>query len=188
MSEIINAKSEKIRSSSRSKIVALGAAATFGLSSLMPTNAEAASVEGATGGCYGQECVGKNPEGLCDGDAITVASMAIKTLGGSYAGQLDLRYSDSCKANWGRFTRWEGRLLSPASTVPLWGRVTSWNPGEESQNAIKGAGVVGSNWTNMVDGTKEACTGVEIIKPDSSIADSPGSENHSDGWFWGPCY
>lgn len=46
----------------------------------------------------GPDCTGEDPEKHCADDAITAASMAITTELG-YAGQLELRYSPSCKAN-----------------------------------------------------------------------------------------
>lgn len=105
--------------------IAVGAAATAFLNS--PSRAEAYP------GCYGAECNGRDPVGLCDGDARTVGSIAINTETGYYAGQLDLRYSAKCKANWGRFTLASGprEVLAYFGGTPraAHARVTSWNPG-----------------------------------------------------------
>lgn len=49
-------------------------------------------------GCYGDWCSGKDPTATgCANDAITVASTD------AGVGRLDLRWSPSCKTNWGRF-------------------------------------------------------------------------------------
>ncbi len=50
-----------------------------------------------TNGCYGASCNGRDPSGLCD-DGVTVAAMHVNM------GMLELRYSPSCKSNWGRYT------------------------------------------------------------------------------------
>lgn len=146
-------------------------------------------------GCYGSECTGKNPTGFCDSDAFTAATETITTDVGE-VGQLDLRYSPRCKANWGRFTAFTLRpsIISGLTRniikapVPL-GRVTVWNPGQPSQGAVNnfdGSGdrssdmrraFRGVSWTKMVDGTKEACVGVEV-----SYENAPGED-----WLWGPC-
>lgn len=144
----------------------------------------------ATGGCYGSECAGLDPAGMCDGDAITVASQAITTYHG-YAGQLELRYSPSCAANWGRFAPARGateaaRVLLGAP-VPAFGRVTVWNPNGHSQGwAQRASWPWESDWTNMVDGTIKACTGVEVFY--STGRGSGGSGSEATGWNWGPCF
>lgn len=166
--------------------LAVGMAAAFwGLST---PNANASGV----GGCKGSECTGRSPVGLCDGDAKTVASIAvIPEHMRAYAGQLDLRYSPSCKANWGRFTAAQNRSLVfslfKKDTMFPFGRVTVWNPGEPSQDAVDGtlnSGLAGTSYTAMVDGTRAACTGVEIYY---SSVDEPPTEDDSVGWTWGPC-
>lgn len=160
-----------------------------------------------TNKCYGAGCNGLNPTGRCDDDAMTVASMAVPSLGGGFAGQLDLRYSPSCKANWGRFTPYQRNFLGAIVGTPIsiYGRVTVWNLGKISQQPIHDYSVartIGSNWTYMVDGTTTACTGVEIMQwqknpynngsPDdlsegkTNEVPSGGSFD-SEGWTWGPC-
>jgi hypothetical protein len=145
-----------------------------------------------TGGCHGSGCTGLDPTNRCDGDAETVASIAIVPENmHAYAGQLDLRYSESCEANWARFTAAQNRglvfsLFKSNPQFPF-GRVTVWNSGESSQSAVEGSvrsGVAGTSWTAMVDGTKEACTGVEIYY---AKADEAPTEKDSVGWTWGPC-
>lgn len=93
-----------------------------------------------TAGCYGSDCTGKNPVGLCDGDAYTVDSMEVKT-GLGYAGPLDLRYSPSCAAYWGRFSvvyRTQHILaFAKGLSIPNYGRVTVWNPGEPSEIGVE---------------------------------------------------
>lgn len=161
--------------------IAIGVAATSFLSN--PSKAEA-----GIGGCAGWkgECNGKDPMGLCDSDAQTVASVAISAHETNvYLGQLELRYSDSCKANWGRFSMASGPRELIAKTLDrpraTNGRVTVWNPGSQSY------GVVGKNaltyWSAMTDGSKAACTGVEAY----SATGYSAPDTKSNGWTWGPC-
>jgi hypothetical protein len=171
-------------------------AATVGLFAAPATPASA-----ATGGCKASGCVGLDPMGRCDGDAYTVRSIAIITDNG-YAGQLDLRYSKSCVANWGRFTvshnlgKFVASFVGP---VPLYGRVTVWNPGKPSQQPAQ-ANILSwafsgeyTTWSKMVDGTGLACTGVEPFYHDLTNQSGPVGPNYgnggieSKGWFWGPC-
>ena len=140
-----------------------------GLASVAPA-ANAAS-------CYGSSCAGKNPSGTsCERDARTVGAM---TVGGD--GMLELRYSPSCKANWGRFsTYWRSDLFNMnAGTGISYARVTSWNPGGRSRGVAdwRTNGLSATWWSKMVDGTKRACTGVELVSQPSD----------SQGWTWGPC-
>lgn len=132
----------------------------------------------ATGGCNGSSCNGLDPSGRCDGDAFTAASMAVTD------GQLDLRYSPSCRANWGRYTpylRDAGFLASQGQSI--YARVTAWNPGGTSYStAHHDFGLSGSSWSQMVDGRWAACTGVEVIQIGHN------GDYESQGWSWGPCY
>src|SRR5215217_3527570 len=102
--------------------------------------APASPAVAATGGCYGASCTGLDPTGRCDGDAYTVFSIAINDAA-MYLGQLDLRYSPSCAANWGRFTTASGAryvtLWLANQPVPVGGRVTVWNPGGPSQQPVQ---------------------------------------------------
>ncbi|MFB6985672.1 DUF2690 domain-containing protein [Streptomyces sp. NPDC056304] len=53
----------------------------------------------ATGSCYGSSCTGKEPNGTtCASDAITAKQV---TSGGR---TIQLRYSPSCRAAWGKIT------------------------------------------------------------------------------------
>jgi hypothetical protein len=138
-------------------------------------------------GCYGATCNGKNPSDYCT-DGRTVAAMGV------YGGMLELRYSRSCKANWARYTPYRRELES------LYPRVTVWNPGGTSYKlAHLSMGFNGSSWTEMTDGTKTACTGVEIVvihqsgndhKIEETYPDAQydvNGEDDSQGWTWGPC-
>ncbi|WP_328750554.1 YjfA family protein [Streptomyces sp. NBC_00285] len=151
-----------------------------------------AMADAETGGCYASSCTGKNPQGLCDGDAITVGRQAI-TYGDDEVGTLELRYSPSCAANWGRYT-----ALTELKRTTLifgkdfiYGRVTVWNPGEESQGVYRKSIGSGddSSWSYMTDGTKVACTGVEPFFEDPTpygwLMSRP---DISAGWQDGPCY
>jgi len=142
--------------------------------------------------CSGESCIGLNPEGNCDGDAETVASMAVPSLTGGFAGQLDLRYSEYCKSNWGRYTPYTRNFIGIPLGVPVssYGRVTVWNPGAPSQPGVHGfkeASSVGSEWTKMVDGTMTACVGVELFMYTYDKDSMRQGDLESEGWTWGPC-
>lgn len=128
--------------------------------------------------CYGASCTGLDPYGRCSGDAKTVNSLEVKD------GILELRYSRSCNANWGRYTPWARN----AATYVLHGagvhaRVTAWNPDEPSVRTAHMADVnpFASSWSEMVDGSKTACTGVELTHIN-------GNDWENYGWTEGPCY
>lgn len=171
-------------------VIALVLTSVLGLFMAPASPASAA----ATGKCLGASCTGLDPTNRCDGDAYTVHSMAINDAA-LYLGQLDLRYSPSCKANWGRFSTASGAryiaLWSQRQPYPYGGRVTVWNPGGVSQQPVQANYTCSAApfstctfWSKMVDGRGLACTGVE---PWTRVDDpySPGPE--SKGWFWGPC-
>lgn len=142
--------------------------------------------------CYGAGCTGRNPQGTCNGsDAKTVGAMNVR-LNGTNEGMLELRWSPSCIANWGRFTpywRWEDGLA--ASGIAIWARVTVWNPGAPSQGTAYHARYFAgeSTYSYMTDGRPQACTGVEIfhVHNAGNPSGAPG-DPESQGWFWGPCY
>lgn len=149
------------------------------------------------GGCYGGSCNGLDPSKNCT-DGRTVASMDVQR-----GGLLELRYSPSCKANWGRYTPYQGRAITAAAMgQTIYARVTAWNPGGKSYGtahrdlSIPGTG---SSWSQLVDGVVTACTGVEIVVisqdgDDHKIAEKYpdgqpnfSGEAKSQGWTWGPC-
>lgn len=183
------------RSRTRSRVPRRFALLLAGVLGLAAAGFVASPAQAATHGCYGASCTGLDPVGRCDGDAYTVLSIAIIS-GPLYMGQLDLRYSPGCAANWGRFTTASGArdvtLWLAKQPFPIGGRVTAWNPGGPSQQPVQsnyyfcGSAPFGScsYWSRMVDGRGKACTGVE------PYADSYGdnvSDIESQGWFWGPC-
>lgn len=137
-----------------------------------------AAASAATGDCYAAGCNGLDPSGRCDGDAITVASVAVPD------GQLDLRYSRSCVANWGRYTPYaRDASFFAAQGKGIYARMTAWNLGGSSYGtAYHPTDVYGSSWSQMVDGRWAACTGVEVV-----ITGNNGDYD-SQGWSWGPCY
>jgi hypothetical protein len=142
----------------------------------------AAPASARTAGCYGAGCNGKNPSGLCD-DGITVASKAVTD------GILELRYSRSCKSNWGRYTPYWRTVVGYSSANPpngtgIYARVTAWNPGKQSYGSAHSADInpFASSWSQMTDGGPTACTGVEVVHMYGN------GDNQSQGWTWGPCY
>jgi hypothetical protein len=179
------------RSRPRSRVPRRMAFLFAGMLCLGATSFVASPAQAATHGCYGASCTGLDPTGRCDGDAYTVLSIAIDS-GPLYMGQLDLRYSPSCAANWGRFTTASGArditLWLANQPFPYGGRVTAWNPGGPSQQPVQSNYFCGSApsgscsfWSGMVDGRGKACTGVE------PFTDSYPDGVESQGWFWGPC-
>lgn len=135
--------------------------------------------------CYGSTCNGKNPDGLCSGDAITVRSMDVRG-----EGMLQLRYSPSCKANWGKFWfYWRTEAGYLLSDVHMHARVTVWNPGKTSYGTAHYAtGLGGSYWSYMTNGILTACTGVEIVHVVESSSGSTAIDEIEKFWTWGPCY
>jgi hypothetical protein len=88
-------------------------------------------------------------------------------------GLLELRYSPTCKANWGRFTVWgkTGWSYTHMGTS-LYPRVTVWNPGGPSFGVAHldmSMNQDGSTWSKMTDGKPTACTGVEVLESNYTI-------------------
>lgn len=114
--------------------------------------------------CYSVSCTGVNPEGTtCAEDAYTVLAMDVQG-----DGMLELRYSPSCKANWGRFSSyWLYDITNGlAGTGISHASVYVWNPDQELHGVAGSVvNVVGGSswWTAMVDGAITACTGVELM-------------------------
>jgi hypothetical protein len=145
-----------------------------------------------TGGCYGGSCNGKDPSDYCT-DGRTVAAMKAPD------GMLELRYSPSCRANWGRYTPY-GRNVGYYTKYQqtIYARVTAWNPGGQSYGTAHRSWV-NSTWSRMADGRGTACTGVEVViinqgGDDYKIANEypdgqPDFSGEADslGWTWGPC-
>lgn len=182
----------------RRVLAALVSGALLACLALMATPVSASA---ATGGCYGASCNGLDPAGRCDGDAITVAG---KDIG---SGVIQLRYSKSCAANWGRYYPYQtGAYGKTATGIGHIARVTVWNPGKTSYGAAHfETSLLGyaPSWSQMVDGTKPACTGVGITssgmfqgygsKPridanPEAVEDNPPLEWEDEVWNWGPCY
>lgn len=152
-------------------------ALVMGLTSFTPATPAIAAA------CSGASCNNIDPEGRCSHDAKTVAAMHASD------GMLELRWSPSCQANWGRFSiyeRTERGYLSAGIVVHV--RLTVWNPGAPSYGMAHRALKIGtSSWTYMTDGTKTACTGVELVHVYQNH--SGGIDDYqSQGWIWGPCY
>lgn len=176
---------------------AFAALVSSALLACLAVTATPTAASAATGGCYGAGCNGLDPAGRCDGDAITVASKDITS------GVLELRYSRSCAANWGRYLSYR-KVFEIVSSRP---RVTAWNPGGPSYGqAHRDAKMFNesSNWSYMVDGTQTACTGVGIessgekwhggasepridAQPEA-VDDDPPTGWQDEVWNWGPCY
>ncbi len=175
-------------------------------SALIAPASTAAVIEVAsTGGCFRASCNNQDPVGLCDGDAITVASKSVDTPVG-YAGQLDLRYSPSCQANWGRFTAAYGKealkqlilgRLTGGTSLATGGSIYVWNPGGERYDRARSAAstsslltlLVSSTWSKMTNGDQMACVGLDLAQAtvQSKKLQDFGSDIGSAGWYSGPC-
>jgi hypothetical protein len=139
----------------------------------MPTVANAAA-------CYGASCNGLDPTGRCDSDAKTVGAMNVTD------GMLELRWSPSCAANWGRYTPYQRTITAYALMNPpigIWVRITVWNPRTQSYSTAHNADLnaYASSWSQMTDGTLLACTGIEVLHIFGY------GDHESQGWAWGPC-
>jgi hypothetical protein len=158
---------------------AASAVVVLALAAGLAVSGPSSPANAATGGCYGASCNGLDPMGRCDSDAITVRAMDVTD------GMLELRYSRSCAANWGRYTPyWRTVFGYGLMGIGIWARVTVWNPGVSSYGSAHNAdpNPFASSWSYMTDGRPTACTGVEVMHTHGS------GDNESMGWTWGPCY
>ena len=159
------------------KVRAAIATMTMVIISLFAAGAPAQAEESS---CYGASCIGMNPEGTtCAKDAYSVLAMDVQG-----DGMLELRYSPSCKANWGRYSSYwlQDIVNSWAGTGISYADLYVWNPDEPLYGVVQGS----QWWTSMVDGTITACTGVELVAQDTS----PGgyySEPDPQGWVGNLC-
>lgn len=141
-----------------------------------PTPAQASA-------CSGASCNGLDPEGHCNHDAKTVKAMEVTD------GILELRWSPSCEANWGRYTPYWRTIsayiaANPPHGIGIWARVTAWNPGGQSYGSAHDSDInpFASSWSQMTDGRPTACTGIEVVHVYGN------GDNQSQGWTWGPCF
>lgn len=172
------------------RVAALGVSAAGLVLSLTGLVAGPAYADGytATGGCYGPNCVGRDPAGLCDGDATTVGQTWIDG-----AANLELRYSPSCRAAWARITMATGgrQVIRAGSGMANDTAVTAsvWNQDQPSQGIVNEAGDVRelTRWTAMVDGMQKACAGGQVTWSIPSESGYGASTNEEGPWTWGPC-
>lgn len=134
--------------------------------------------------CNGTSCNDLDPVGRCDADAITVAVRDVTF------GRLELRYSPACVANWGRYTpylRTQAFYLFNPRPISFNARVTVWNPGENSYGVAKRPfWPFASTYSKMTDGSKVACTGVEVSEMGHETIEQPDLTPYP--WENGPCY
>jgi hypothetical protein len=86
-------------------IVAAAMTALIAFGGVIVGSTGTASADGLPGGvsCYGDYCSGQDPVATgCDKDAITIASAEPD----DGAGQVDLRWSPTCKTNWARWQQY----------------------------------------------------------------------------------
>jgi hypothetical protein len=109
--------------------------------------AETATVQPQQVGCYAAGCNGKDPHDMgCDLDAVTIQTVST---GGE--GDLSLRWSNACQANWAR-----------VQNVGIFG-TNFWVENKVGNKQTYGWGFAGpaSGWSNMVNGHNildRACT------------------------------
>lgn len=139
--------------------------------------------------CYGFTCADLDPASTnCVNDAKTIGAMNVNG-----DGMLELRWSRSCNASWGRFSTYRRAELYGSLTDSgiSYARVTAWNPYHESKPVAGSAydGLTHTWWTAMVSGSVRSCTGVELVAQDGSPTGNRWyTANRSLGWTWGPCH
>jgi uncharacterized protein DUF2690 len=121
--------------------VGIAAVLAFGNGALSPVRAAAST-------CYGATCNQVDPNGTsCTSDAYTVQSVWHNDY------RVDLRYSPSCNANWGRivFTTQTWHAISIDSLCPC-------------NNNSSRSGEFSPIWTEMVDGSyKASACGIDLV-------------------------
>lgn len=119
--------------------------------------------------------------------AKTIVSMPIYDFG-KKRGQIDLRWSRACQANWGRFSLYPMKSLDAIFTSIVAVKITAWNPGQPSYDTAPSSNDIdGTWWSMMTDGTKKACTGVQVLYS-FSIDGGYSYDSDMGEWHWGPCY
>lgn len=129
----------------RRRLVGLLLALTCAL--VVPTIIDAQPAEAAT--CDRTSCVGRDPSTTsCAGDARTILFRDYRAE--NYASfRIEVRYSPSCRAAWGRLTVWSGSNVGFA--------LSAWNPNAPSVGTVGGNG--NTSWTAMIDGVPADCAG-----------------------------
>lgn len=160
--------------------------------------APAATAEGPS--CRGNSCEGINPANTnCLDDARTIYRWDAITPTGENLGNLEMRYSPKCHANWARFTRWNGVsswLGDGTAGAQASGRPWIWRQGVAGslRGVIDSAGketpwemIVGTTtgWTAMVTADGTTCSSVQFIETENHHAG--GGERRELGAFNAPC-
>jgi len=142
--------------------------------------------------CYGSSCEGKDPSKTnCTQDATTIMRYGTRNVGGTY-GDIELKYSKKCHANWNRFSTEAGvraLLHAQMKTAVSHAQPWIWRPGHSPRGtAGKAFGLIGSSyWTSMVTADGKTCTSVDVItqeKPLTKMSAAPGSTKYN---FNAPC-
>jgi hypothetical protein len=129
----------------RALLCLLFVAAGLGATVVLAAPASAAS-------CYGASCRGIDPNtSSCVGDATTIKWGDYQAE--SYASfRIEVRYSRSCNAAWGRLIVYSGNNVGFA--------LTAWNPNTPSVGAVSHSG--NTTWTAMIDGSLLDCAGSQF--------------------------
>lgn len=126
-------KSASLFKTTKMRVALLGALALGATAAPLAAAAPAS----ASVGCYGDYCSGRDPMATgCANDAVTVASADLGW------GELDLRWSPTCKTNWARIYVYPTKTLGPGyvtaeqstgytQTGPI-GAIASWTPQTET--------------------------------------------------------
>lgn len=170
------------------KRIAVAVIATFALLiGLVPAVSAASKPD-----CYGSSCEGKDPARTnCTQDATTIMRYGTRNVGGTY-GDIELRYSRKCHANWNRFSTESGfRALMQAQlkTAVSHAQPWIWRPGHAPRGSAGSAMDLfgASYWTQMVTADGTTCTSVDVIvqeKPLTEMSAAPGSIKNN---FNAPC-
>lgn len=109
------------------------------------------------GSCYGSSCTGENPMIGCDDLSYVSTPLSHSYTGkGNVKFTLQIRYSSTCHAAWGRMY-----ATAPSSAAPDFG-FTAWNPGQPSQGVVGGSRAEPQNlWTGMITASAQDCAGTQ---------------------------
>ena len=102
--------------------------------------------------CYGGSCRGHDPGPTpCANDAVTIKAWDY-TAESSASFRIEVRYSRSCNAAWGRLVVYSGYNVGFA--------LSAWNPNTPSVGAVGHSG--NTTWTAMIDGSPLDCAGSQF--------------------------
>lgn len=111
--------------------------------------AQPVQTSGTPTSCYGDYCSGEDPLATnCAADAVTLSATD------AYNGRLELRWSPSCKTEWGRYTQYPSGSATTGEEAPMW-MTAIQDTGYSQTKAADGADAgnvfaIGTYWTPMI--------------------------------------